>query len=51
MATQVTVDMNRMAEAFNTPVMELERELAALIMAGQARRGLRVRLRPCSGAR
>jgi len=31
----VTVDMTRMAEAFNTPVMELEKELATLIMAGQ----------------
>ena len=31
----VTVDMKRMADAFNTPVMELEKELAALIMAGQ----------------
>ena len=34
-AAQVTVDMKRMADAFNTPVMELEKELAALIMAGQ----------------
>ena len=25
-AVQVTVDMKRMAEAFNTPVMELEKE-------------------------
>ena len=32
---QVTVDMKRMADAFNTPVMELEKELATLIMAGQ----------------
>ena len=32
---QVTVDMKRMADAFNTPVMDLERELATLIMAGQ----------------
>jgi len=31
----VTVDMKRMAEAFNTPVMDLEKELATLIMAGQ----------------
>lgn len=31
----VTVDMKRMADAFNTPVMDLERELATLIMAGQ----------------
>jgi len=31
----VTVDMKRMADAFNTPVMELEKELATLIMAGQ----------------
>jgi len=31
----VTVDMKLMAEAFNTPVMDLERELAKLIMAGQ----------------
>jgi COP9 signalosome complex subunit 1 len=31
----VTVDMKLMADAFNTPVMDLERELAKLIMAGQ----------------
>lgn len=31
----VTVDMKLMADAFNTPVMELEKELAKLIMAGQ----------------
>jgi len=31
----VTVDMKRMADAFNTPVMELEKELASLILAGQ----------------
>jgi len=31
----VTVDMRRMADAFHTPVADLERELAALIMAGQ----------------
>ena len=31
----VTVDLNRMAAAFNSPVGQLESELAALIMGGK----------------